>query len=395
VHLCPSCRYRLEGQPGVPAEALGRFTAEVRCPECGRVFPAGAHVIIGAADAAAGIKDRPLIARLGASFVHGRGCLAAILHAFTFVFVLVAAVPVIGIATGSRGGLQTRHWVVGAIAGIFVLGTARYWWRRRRLASAHGLRANQVEHTMIIAPGHIEFDGKALAAETVQAIRVEERTRADSDEVVAAIEVDAPDGKPEPYSVFVPIPEGGTEALAAMLSATFRGEIGTRPREVPAAFTGSSPPSARLPLRNALGCVAAVLVPFAVVVPLVSFPQHICWSFPLVIVLAVILFLSTIEHRPAWMITPDGLVIASVTVFTRTNANWGLEPRPSMRVIPKDTIVAIELRRTRGVPVLRVARQGWFRRSHGICPDDWRGHPPAEFGRAFAARLGVPFREVD
>jgi hypothetical protein len=373
---------------------MGRFSAEVRCPECGRVIPSGTHVIIGAADAAAGIRERPLIARFGASFVHGRGCLAAIRIAFTLVLVPVAVVPVIGVVTGSRSGLQTHHWVLGAAAGFFAFATARDLWLRRRLASAHGLRANQVEHTMIIAPGHIEFDGKVLAAETVLAIRVEEHTRAGSDEIVAAIEIDAPDVKPDPYSVFVPIPEGGAEALAAMLTETLRRKIGTPPQEVPAAFTGSSPPSARLPLGNAMGMVVAVLVPFVVFVPLLSFPEHIRWSFPLVLVLLIIAVLFSIRGRPVWKITPEGLAIASVTAFTRAREHYGLEPRPWTRVVPRDTIAAIELRRTRGVPVLRVVRRGWLKRSHGICPDDWRGHPPAEFGRAFAARLGVPFREV-
>lgn len=49
--ICPQCCHSLRGLDGLPSELHGPFTAAVTCPECGQVIPAGARVVVGAADA--------------------------------------------------------------------------------------------------------------------------------------------------------------------------------------------------------------------------------------------------------------------------------------------------------------------------------------------------------
>ncbi|MFM8871749.1 MAG: hypothetical protein ACKOJI_00015, partial [Phycisphaerales bacterium] len=50
---CPTCDYDLSSLPGVPHAAGEPFGAPVRCPECGRDFPAGTLLLAGSAFVAA------------------------------------------------------------------------------------------------------------------------------------------------------------------------------------------------------------------------------------------------------------------------------------------------------------------------------------------------------
>ncbi|PHX78347.1 MAG: hypothetical protein CK544_03330, partial [Planctomycetaceae bacterium] len=47
MHYCLRCHYALGPLPGVPADQLGEFTADVRCPECAFEIPQGARILVG------------------------------------------------------------------------------------------------------------------------------------------------------------------------------------------------------------------------------------------------------------------------------------------------------------------------------------------------------------
>jgi hypothetical protein len=51
VHRCPQCDYAYGPLPGVPSDRFGRFTADVRCPECAFEVPAGALLLTGSSTA--------------------------------------------------------------------------------------------------------------------------------------------------------------------------------------------------------------------------------------------------------------------------------------------------------------------------------------------------------
>lgn len=53
VARCPTCDYDLSSLPGTPRAAGEPFGAQVRCPECGREFPAGTMLLSGSAFVAA------------------------------------------------------------------------------------------------------------------------------------------------------------------------------------------------------------------------------------------------------------------------------------------------------------------------------------------------------
>ena len=51
MHRCPQCDYAYGPLPGVPRDRFGRFTADVRCPECAFEVPAGALLLTGSSTA--------------------------------------------------------------------------------------------------------------------------------------------------------------------------------------------------------------------------------------------------------------------------------------------------------------------------------------------------------
>ena len=51
MHRCPQCDYAYGPLPGVPSDRFGRFTADVRCPECAFEVPAGALLLTGSSAA--------------------------------------------------------------------------------------------------------------------------------------------------------------------------------------------------------------------------------------------------------------------------------------------------------------------------------------------------------
>ena len=51
MHRCPQCDYAYGPLPGVPSDRFGRFTADVRCPECAFEVPTGALLLTGSSTA--------------------------------------------------------------------------------------------------------------------------------------------------------------------------------------------------------------------------------------------------------------------------------------------------------------------------------------------------------
>ena len=240
---------------------------------------------------------------------------------------------------------------------------------------------------MIVAPDRIEFGGRVYGSGEIRAIRVVERIRADGDEVVAAVELEVAGIVPKQLTMFVPIPERGAEALARELAESYRGQVGVPPREIPGKIEGGMPPAGRG--RGAYSVVVGTTVGIGVNVLLIVFHEHFGWLFPVVLIglfaFAVATFPTT---RSVWRRHESGIVVsgAGPLRIDRFGLPFGL--------IRRDSIAALELGRRKGVPFLQIARKGFLRRDPTIVPDDWCGLAPAEFGRALAARIGVPFREI-
>jgi hypothetical protein len=385
--VCPSCLHRLEGLPGAPGEAHGRFTAEARCPECGRTIPSGGHVLVGSANAASSIKQRPALSRAGAFFAHGGGCGISILHFFTLICLVFVAFDVVALLQGTRLGLTRANWGFIAFTLCLTAATAVYWWKRRRVDAERGIRADQVASTMIVAPDRIEFGGRVYGPGEIRSIRVVEQFRADGDEIVAAVELEVAGIARTKHAMFVPIPERGAEALARELAESYRGHAGSPPREIPARIEGGTPPASRG--RGVFNVVVGATIGIGVNVLLVVFSEHFGWLFPVVLIGLVAFAAATFStRRTVWRRHEAGIVVsgAGPLRIDRFGLPFGL--------IRRDSIAALKLGRRKGVPFLQIARKGFLRRDPTVVPDDWCGLAPAEFGRALAARIGVPFREI-
>lgn len=387
--------------PGAPVEEFGRFTAEVRCPECAYTLPAGVHVLHGSKEAAHWVKKAPFLARAWAWMVNGDGCGAVMLHIFTAMLLSVSVLAVLELARGEVSALGMDDWISIGAAALCTHAVARFWWQFRLVASDGSLRADQVALCTIVAPDRVWLVGRADPLHGVRSLRVIEHIDADDDEVVASLLIDAPSERAslgEPSSpvppIFMPLPRLSAHRVSAQLMATFRGRADGVRWDVPSTIEGID----ATPIKGssmvmpviALGCVLMLAVPvllrsLAVLVP----------AAPMVLLIALVTFgaaviLTAAKSRPPmkrtmWVVGEEGVAVMrpSQRRMEAGGARRGLVPRARLK--------RLEVRRERGLPYLELVGAGSLFLACTNAPDDWGGLSPEEYAEKLSAQLGIPW----
>lgn len=402
--LCPACHHQLSGMPGAPVEEFGRFTAEVRCPECAQTVPAGVHVLHGSSEAAHWVKDAPFHVRAWAWVANGMGCGALMLHFWAGLVVLAAGMSLLSLARGEISELRTRHWVAIVAAVALVLVLVRFWWRFRSVSADGALRADQVELGLLVAADWVCVVGHQEPLKEVRSIRVIEHIDSDDDEVVASVVVDATaadgsrsfrvgEARRVARPLFMPIPRLSAHRVSALLMATFRGRADGVQWVVPSTIEGidvTPIKGAKAMPVIAMGCTLMLTVPVLLRSLSVLLPTAAVVLTIAVLTFGAAVFLVAAKSRPPmkrtiWVVGDQGV---SVMRPGQRRVERGGRPRG---LVPRARLERLEVRRERGLPYLELVGAGNAFMACTNSPDDWGGLSPEEYAERLSARLGIPW----
>lgn len=411
--LCPACKYALGALPGAPAEAHGPFTAEVACPECGAVHPAGVRVFVGASSPLALIRDRSLLKRAWLRFQWERGAFNAVMYLFT---VLVPVIFFNRVRDILVSGMSARHLEVLAIAGLWVFSLAwiaGVWWKRIRAARGEEVRAGESDQTLVVSAQGARDSERLLEASTIRRIRVIECMPAANGGVVVAIDATARTRfgfHQATVPVYTIIPRGTAQTLADGLMATVRG------RSEPAVDIGDEVIGETPPVPILAGWVRSLLVALIPIVILLALAVHpLLFGFlppPLIALLVIALVGEVHFSRPvAWRLAGGKLPSDSIEVCFAFQGRIGSGAETRF-AIALSKLRCLELRQHRGMPHLRlharsmIGLQGAVPLGHpmislegavplghlDIVPNDMLGMTPVDFAQKLAERLRIPLR---
>jgi len=399
---CAQCSHSLRGLHGVPSDRHGAFAAEVRCPECGAAYAAGARVLVGASSPLAPAHGRSLPARAWLHVLYGDGSFSAAMHA------LVALIPALGASEAMdilESGMRERYVEVVTLGALWLFAlvwVARHWWKHLGASGHEAVRAASCDRSLVVHAAGVHDGGRLLPAETVRRIRVYECMAAGDGNTIVCVQAMARTkngffqlSRP----VHAAVPAGSARRLASELMASLRG------RSAPAEALGNElrgESTLPHPMLRGLRSTALAGVPIAILLAVLLHAGlgGFCFMFG---VLPLFLF-STLASGAcvsAWRPGPDGLEIADQGIVLRAlSADGNIPTGPEVRhFCAYAALTRLELNEHRGMPflVLHTRTSIDFRQPTGrfrarLVPDDFLGMEPESFARKVAERLRVPLR---
>lgn len=426
---CPACDHSLAGLAGTPTTLHGGFEADVRCPECGEVIPAGVRILVGSGfpqQVGARLERRWIIVLL----LIMAGLASSAIDALHAAAIAIGR----GDAAGLRALLSPGLIAIGFAIYAIVRGTVA----RRRLRDPDDIaRAITAKACWTVRPGAIEVkhggagvprsaDGGGLFGAFARRF-TEERIPSERIRSIAAVEVPTRrgiDGKVLHLTVRLEGSAGAagsmyvvTRTPAAALAAELMDLLRSAPAEASIRATAAASASDASRRGIELGPERGVLrgSPFEP-----RFLREVTWSHRrlwlgllavaallgggialirsgqrgmgglgfMMNVVGVALFVRVLYTRyrasPArWIATPGTLRIER---FTRPIPWLG----PSVRRIRSARLEAIRASERDGVPVLEARRVGGGAPAAILVPDDLDGRSPAEIAAAFEAIVRRP-----
>jgi len=226
VATCTNCGHSLLGLPGAPTETTGVFTADVRCPECGAAYRAGARILVGGSTAFAMTRARPLYQRALLSLVLGSGLATVVVHIMSVGALWFVISALIDLAAGGKRFISAHLIILWVLSLAAIYGVARFWWARRPALHDHTRSADERDRWLVIGPDGAQTHKECFEPWQIRTFRVHECLGAGDGRIVASI-------RPIPMrgvgwaklsdEVHMAIPPGSAAALADALVGTVRG----------------------------------------------------------------------------------------------------------------------------------------------------------------------------
>ncbi len=226
MSTCTNCGHSPLGLPGAPTETTGVFTADVRCPECGAAYRAGARILVGGSTAFAMTRARPLYQRALLSLVLGSGLATVVVHIMSVGALWFVISALIDLAAGGKRFISAHLIILWVLSLAAIYGVARFWWARRPALHDHTRSADERDRWLVIGPDGAQTHKERFEPWQIRTFRVHECLGAGDGRIVASI-------RPIPMrevgwaklsdEVHMAIPPGSAAALADALVGTVRG----------------------------------------------------------------------------------------------------------------------------------------------------------------------------
>ena len=395
---CTNCGHSLLGLPGAPTEATGVFTADVRCPECGAAYRAGARILVGGSTAFAMTRARPLHQRALLSLVLGSGIATVVVHIMAVGALWFVISALIDLAAGGKRFISAQLIILWILSLAAIYGVVRFWWARRPALHDHARRADERDRWLVIGPDGVEARKERLEPWQIRTFRVYECLAAGDGTIVASI-------RPIPMreigwaklsdEVHMAIAPGSAAALADALVGTVRGRQSCT-TEIGDEIDGDlALPNFK---RSWAAPVGVMIAPFALGFGL-WLTDVLGDGIGLLMAIAppAGLCLLAVEKRGEpmvrWRLSDRGFTEAKLAQPLAGSSSPGGKPAAvGGHAWRSDQLACLELRESHGVPYLVLRFRRWWNGSARIVPGDWLGMAPAVFAAKVAERLGVPLR---